>query len=514
MRSRSLTVPLLVLGALYLPGLFWGLPSILTPASDSIVPFGPLAFFARYSDVNISYVYPAVHQVLLACVYAPTLLVLKLFGFVSGIQSAWPHGFRDPSLVFSVLIFVSHLVSLLMGLGVLFIWGRLTPGHPRARLFTVLLLGLSGVFAYYARVGNMDMPYLFWWSVSFACLWRYLFTDNRARWLALSGAAAALSMGTKDQAVGLVFGLGLVLLVAQARRVSWLERLRQATLLTCVFLAVYAVAAILPQPARWWRHMVFVTSDHVLPETPATLAGYVELLGNGWDRLSHVLTPAGLCLGLAGLLWLACSGWRRQVLVLVLPALAYCLLIIVRVRATEERYLLPVAMVLAVGAGAAVSALVERALRAGRWQAHLVRLAAVTVLAGQFVYGFLPVTYCQVFEAKRAMARELPAYAPPGSSLLVLKTVTFGLPGAQVYERYRFVHPPGESAVPPSSQAEQLFHPFHPGIPFLLTSRPLEEVPGGAQFGPARLVKAWRYPEWIKRRVYVPAVYELYLYAR
>ena len=49
------------------------------------------------------------------------------------------------------------------------------------RLLAILLLAGSGAFTYYARVGNFDVPYLFWWSLSLGLLWKYLHTETFAR---------------------------------------------------------------------------------------------------------------------------------------------------------------------------------------------------------------------------------------------------------------------------------------------------------------------------------------------
>src|SRR5690348_13279055 len=88
---------------LYFAGLFWGLPSITTSASDSIAPLGPLAFAADFHDPNKSYIYPAIHQILLLIVYAAALVGAKLTGAVGSISGTWPYGFHNPTNTFSLL---------------------------------------------------------------------------------------------------------------------------------------------------------------------------------------------------------------------------------------------------------------------------------------------------------------------------------------------------------------------------------------------------------------------------
>lgn len=59
------------------------------------------------------------------------------------------------------------------------------PGPEAVQWFAIPLLGLSGVYAYYARTANMDVPYLFWLVLAWHRLWVYLTATPAARdlWL-------------------------------------------------------------------------------------------------------------------------------------------------------------------------------------------------------------------------------------------------------------------------------------------------------------------------------------------
>ena len=100
-------------------GVFWGLPSILSPASDSPAPLSPLNWIARYRDTSVSYIYPPVHQLLCLAAYGVVLLGWKLAGGIGAISKAYPYGFHNPTLIFSSLLLVTNLLSLAMGLGIL-----------------------------------------------------------------------------------------------------------------------------------------------------------------------------------------------------------------------------------------------------------------------------------------------------------------------------------------------------------------------------------------------------------
>jgi hypothetical protein len=476
------------------------------------MPLSPLNWIARYRDTTVSFVYPPVHQLVLLVAYTIVLLGWKAAGMVGATSTVYPYGIGDPTLVFSSLLLVTNLVSLGMGVGVLAAMRQFRLGRSEGVWYAMSLLGLSGVFVYYARVGNLDVPYLFWVVLSWLLVWRYLFLQPSRRLLILAGIAGALAIGTKDQAIGVEFGLGLtILLVAAAGpRQGLRERFRSACWFGCAILAAYGVSSVAVNPWRWWAHISFVTSDHVLPEYPASLWGQCEVFGRSLVRLSHILTPSGLLLaGLGFAMMLRVRMWRESA-VLFLPPLAYYASIIMRVRATEERYLLPMAFALALSAGFAASELLAWA-RHSRTARRLAWCLVAAVLADQAVEGFIPVTYCQVFDVRRDLSKELPSLVPPGSPLLIIEMNSFNVPDSHTYGQYRLMLPPGKKIDPPSSHGAHVLAPYDPQYRYVLAGSTLREE----RWPPVgRLIRRWVYPEWITSRVAVPAIYEFALYER
>ena len=538
MSSRLSAILIASFTALYALGAFWGLPSALTPASDSISPLGPLAFVAKYRQADITFIYPAVHQLIQVAFYGVVLVAAKVTGAIGAISSVWPYGFKDPSAIFSLLLAVSNLISAVMAAFLLRTLWRMRPDPAAAQWFAIPLLGLSGVYAYYARTANMDIPYLFWIVLAWHQLWIYLTSpasskevaqnelgrggvgSRSRRWLEaatglcasntrpllLAGLFSALSAGSKDQASGIILGFGLLLLfcVPEGSGGGWEIRLRQAALFSVAVLVSYALFAIAPQPARWWQHARFVTSDHVMPETPGTLAGQWEVIVRCYWRLHHILTYAGLPLGLAGIAILWRRGRGRELALLLVPALAYYGFIIARVRATEERYLLPIVIPLVLCAGVTIGALLE--LPWGRKPAYA--LAAAT-LAAQLVFSFWPVTYCQMFDTKRDLQRDLATLLPLQSPIAIHRMQTFNYPNRHTYDQYRLTLPPGQAIVPTSTHAANLLHPFDPSVRHVFTGTP--QPPFGGSY---RLIGQWVYPDWIRSHIHVPAVYEFFLHER
>ena len=336
------------------------------------------------------------------------------------------------------------------------------------------------------------------------------------RLLAASGAAAALGIGTKDQAAGFILGLGLLLLCLPAGgdSRSWTRRLRAAAIFSVSLLLVYALAAVAVQPWRWLHHVHFVTSDHVLPETPAGLAGQWRLLERAVSRLAGILSVPGLALGAAGLAILVLRRRYREALALVLPPAAYYLSIIARVRATEERYLLPIALPAALCAGVAAGSLWSWASARGLPVRSVAIASLAAVLVYQAAFNYTPVTYCQVFDLKRELARDLPAIVPPGTPILLEDMNTFNYPNGNVYARYPLMLAPGRAIWPTSTHPRNVLSPYTPSCRFVLAgaSEPLIEDPW--QFNNLVPRRQWTYPEWVSKRVKVPAIYEFYLFER
>ena len=500
----------LFVALLYGLGIFWGLPSILSPASDSPAPLSPLNWIARYGDASVSRIYPPVHQLFCLAAYGVVLLGWKVGGGIGAISKVYPYGFHDPTLVFSSLLLVTNLISLAMGLGILVCMRFFRLARSAAVWYAMCLLGLSGVFAYYARVGNVDVPYMFWVVISWLIVWRYLFSKPDRKLLVFAAIAGALAMGTKDQAYGAEFGLGLVLLLVSPERPFHpiRARIRTALWFGCILFFTYAVTSIAVNPWRWWAHIKYwiaIQDSGVYPtmrQGPLFLQTILEL--------SHILSPGGLALGALGFALLVRRGAWRQVAVLFIPLVAYYVSVIVVAEYVWDRYLLVPAFALALCAGFAASALLDWSRRSRITRYAVVALLAA-VAADQAIESLIPVTYCQLFDVRRETARDLPSLVAPGSPLLMVRMNSFNIPDSRVYDRYRLMLPPEKELTPPSSHGEHMLKPYDPQYQYILAGSTLTTE---AWPPVGRLIREWTYPAWIKGRVQVPAVYELFLYER
>ena len=504
---------------LILPGLFWGLPSAVTPQVDAPVPLGPLYFFAEYRNPQVDTIYPAFHQLLLLPVYAVAIGVYWVAGGISHLTSAWPYGMRDVSALFSSLILLSNLVATVMGLIMLYLAWRLADSHKNWSWAGILIAATNGVYIYYCRVGNLDIPYNFWWAVCLFFLWGYFFREGLFRASLLPAAfAAACAAGSKDQACGLAMGAALAILIFPGFKAQALiRRLRNSFAFGFLFLAFYAVVAILPHPVRWWYHLLYILADVAPTPIPRTPAGEVQtlVLTLGW--LWKVFTLPVLALAAAGALFLFRSRRSREFWVMALPLLTYYVVAVMPTRVFYPRFTIPffVPMVVLVIHGAgwlADSVFASPPLRLA-WTAAL-----VVLIAYQFVASYLPVTYAQVYDMKRQLAADLPGILPAGSPLLVSRMQSYNYPNRGVYEHFDLMRLPQDPVEPPSRHAANLFRPLDPDVKYYLWGsgnaglpwNPIGEYPPLA----GDVVREWRYPAWVKDRVLVPCIFEFTLYRR
>jgi len=504
---------------LILPGVFWGLPSALTPQDDAPVPLGPLLFVAEYGNSSLNTVYPAFHQLLLLPVYGAAIAVYWVTGGISHLTSVWPYGMRDVSELFSVLILLGNLVSAGMGLIILYIAMRLVETHWRWVWFGVMFAAVNGVFVYYCRTATLDIPYNFWWAVTVFLLWEYLVHDKPFRSSLIPAAlAAACAVGSKDQAVGLVIGAGaLILFCATRQAASFAARIRAAALFTALLVTAYGVVAVLPQPARWWHHARFVVSDHAPTSIPLSPAGEAQMFGVTVDWLVKVFTIPMLALALIGAYFLFRNQRAREFWILVVPLLTYYCVIIGKTRVFYARFSLPFFIPVIVLVTYGTAYLAERVFAARR--ARMVWTAALgAFIIFQFAVSYAPVTYAQVFDLKRQLAADLPGVLAPGSPLLISHMQSYNYPNRVVYDSYALMKLPQDPVQPPSRHAASIFRRLDENVAYCLLGsgnaglpwNPVGEYPALA----GDLVREWRYPAWVKQKVLVPCIYEFTLYRR
>jgi Dolichyl-phosphate-mannose-protein mannosyltransferase len=359
----------LVLGAW---GLRWGLPSEFGWAPDEVLPAEVDAAVAQRFAHGWHGKYPPLHFALLAAASAPA----RLAGHLAGWDAARVHDARMTS---------GRVLSLALSLGVLLVVYRCgrEAGDARSGVLAAALLALSVPFPYYAKTANLDVPYLFWFALSVLFFLRAL-RRGRAADFGFFALAAAAAVATKDQAFAL-YVLTVPFLVweiVRRRRAEgpnssvWADR-RLALLLVGGAIAFAVLGGALFNPGGWIAHVRLIAgpASTAFRMFDQGLSGHIALLAQTARHLAFVMGGPSLLAALAGLVF----AWQdrahqRALLATLVPAVSYVAFFPLVVLYVYDRFLLPVALVLALFGGLALA----RATRARSWAA---KAAVAGVLA-------------------------------------------------------------------------------------------------------------------------------------
>jgi len=365
----------------------WGLPNgNQTWAADSVAPMTPLAVayktFAEhgYDSGYFYFKYPVGHQLLLAAATAPVVVFAYARGDLSGISTDYPFGFTKPELYLSAMAMIARLLSAFFATGIVALIGEIARRayDERAGLFAALVAAGCYPLLFYAHTSNVETAYLFWAMLALYGAMRGV-EDGAPRGLLLMGAAAAMAISTKEQILGFVALLPLVIVGRQwlgARGRTGLDRWMPPGAIGGALLAVavwLGANAAFFNPSGFLNRIRFLT--HSLPlEVREKYAGYEFPIdfSTSWtftDELAHigkVLAAVVSSLGwpaaiaaIAGIVLLAMR--RRAALLYALAAAAGYYMVSLRVlKQVELRYVMPWSVLAAVPAGAFLARLVAR----------------------------------------------------------------------------------------------------------------------------------------------------------
>ncbi len=368
---------LIVLGAmLYLPGIQWGLPAVGSWSQDTIA--GMRTLVALESDPqHFRGRYPPLHYRINAALYRPWFAHWDASGqLVRHPQT----GMRIPAEPLApkvgVLILASRLLSMVMAIGAgiatFFAACRLT-GDSAVGLCAAAVLMVGADFTYFARLGNVDVPSVFWIALSF-----YFFVRaseaGRVVDCGLLGLFAALAICTKDSAAGVYPGMAIVLIVRSV--INWhdeSDQVQKWALLKKRFIG-WTVGLVVFAVLYLWINGIF--TDY---------ATYAVRLGYWFDDSADTqhaeqyryTSPLAL---LMATLWYAASatGWpmlalmlasavyvvarhRMLALITLLPAFSYYMFVIQQMNFVYGRFLFPIFVLIAPLVGRAIVDLAKNA---------------------------------------------------------------------------------------------------------------------------------------------------------
>lgn len=381
----------------------WGLPSEHGWAPDELTPAIVLEGLGQGFSNGWHSKYPPFHHAVLAAAYAP---------WISGAEEA---GDRH------ALFRAGRVVSVAMAAGVValvYLCGRELFG-PAPALFAALLAGLGAPLAYYAKVANLDVPCLFWFAGALLAYLRLLQGHRLRHYVALAACAAA-AVATKDQAYGLfVLTAPMVAFAlrrhraAAAESASWWATLADRRLALAALTSVLGVIVldnVWLNPRGFAAHLELITGSasrdfRMFERSPNGLAALAAATARA---IVFTLGAAAAAFAAAGLL-LAAARWRenRLLLATLVPALSYGLTFLAVVLYLYDRFVLPVALVLALFAGKALAAWL------GRGGPRAIPFAAAALVVAVSALRAISVDVLLARDSRYAVEAWLRQHAPP-----------------------------------------------------------------------------------------------------
>lgn len=365
-------------------GVMWGLPA--TPESwapDEIRPFVVREGLAQAFSGGWVQTYPPFHFYTLALLHLPTL----------GLESAGHFDLRRPD-DYNAMFVAYRAVSIVLALGLLLLvyrCARLLVSRG-ASVAAAAIVALMPPFVFYGKLANVDVPYLFWFMLATLFFLRAYARDRHRDYL-FWGIAAALAVGTKDQAAGLLLPMPIALAIRsyRVRRATdrgaapWRILTRLPIWRGC---AAGAVAFLLIDNVIWnWSGLVTR-----LQMIRSPMVQHADRYGFHVSRQIYLITHAGYqllwLLGWPGLIAtfagvatiLARPRGNRRVLLLLWPLLTYWLVFIAPLGFYVDRFFMPVAILLTIIAG-------EGAVAIFRWLSRLtVRPVVLAVFGTALLY--------------------------------------------------------------------------------------------------------------------------------
>lgn len=345
---------LVLLGSLALNaiGIGWGLPNYVDWSVDTVAPYRVLeGMEQRFSDGWWDR-YPPFHLAILGVLYAPYLAYLDATGRLG--SAVTMEGLQDPLHTFGNLILIARVVSVLMGVGVVFvvylIVRRLFDERPA--IFASLIVALNHQFVFYAHSANHDVPYLFW---SMLGVYGFVGVLQRGapRDYVTFALCATLAICAKDQAYALFLLSPLAILW-----VRWGERSREEDPLgraarvlldrrNLLAVAVAVTAFVLAQNllfnfSGFVAHVRYITGFQQFSVTPAERLKLMVMVA------AHVADGMSLPLFAASAAGTAYCGLRlpRAALPLLILPISYTAMFLNVALYTYPRYVLPIALVM------------------------------------------------------------------------------------------------------------------------------------------------------------------------
>ena len=405
---------------LRLAGLAWGMPASDGWDDDGFAPRNFLTALALTWKPGSFFTYPPLHALLLAIPSLPVALIALLHA--PSLTQAGVVGEITKPIYMTYFAGTARLVNLVMSLGIITCAGQMAQliANRRAGLFAAAACALGVTLTYYGQVSNLDVPYLFWSMLSLLTWMRGIATRDlsRFRWAILFAAAA---IATKDQAYGL-FALSIpAIFIVWFARDGWarahVRQIAAATLppaLLALALLLLLDGAI-TNPGGFVKRLAYLTGPASQDFATYTndLAGRLALLIDMAKFFTHGIAALGSGLFAIGAAFALARIRKMSVLVPLLAILSFTLCFNLVALRSDDRFLLPQAVLASVFIGIAVEKLFVMPERQTQRMAH-VALAVIALFA---LYAALGVGAAMLADPRYDAEGWMAANIRPGDSI-------------------------------------------------------------------------------------------------
>ena len=360
----------IVLGSIALNAVpvWWGLPATWPP--DELTPSTVLRGFAAHFSNGWFDRWPPLHYYVLTIAMSPVML-LNWFGRINYEAAGWSE----------ILTLIERFVSLAAAAGTLIcaalvasrVFGR------RAGWCAAAIFALAVPFPYYAKTANLDVPYLFWFSVSLVFYFRLLET-MRTREAVAFAVFATLAVCTKDQAYALYPLMGVAIVVG-----AWRAR-RVVPMLAGVAAAVIVFALSHNLAFNWTgfvEHVRYIAgpgSENYRVFAP-TLAGRLGLLSLTATLIKYSWGWPITIICAAGVVHAVFVRRCLPALALLAPVISYYVAFVNVILYNYDRFVMPMTLILSMFGGYAIDRFLSSTRLTAPWRRGLVAAAfAYTLL--------------------------------------------------------------------------------------------------------------------------------------
>ncbi|MGH7327063.1 MAG: ArnT family glycosyltransferase [Polyangiaceae bacterium] len=193
---------LLVAALIRLVGLTWGLPASDGWDNDGIAPRDFLPGLIETFTSGHYFTYPPAQFVVLAILSLPVTLVMIARAPSLAPAAIVAEAVKVPYMTAYAVI--ARAVAIGMSIGIIYAIAKMAElvAGKRAGICAALVASTNVILTYYGQTTNLDVPYLFWASLSLLALARAV-VGEEPRLLRRVAIFGALAVATKDQAYAL-----------------------------------------------------------------------------------------------------------------------------------------------------------------------------------------------------------------------------------------------------------------------------------------------------------------------